>query len=86
MPTGGLTREDAHNHSCSFGARVSTPPETKNDVNGWATVQLTPTVRMPLRNGYLLTMFVRARKEGGDLLAGISTRPLVALRAGAPAA
>lgn len=66
-------------------ARVSTPPETKTDVNGWATVQLTPTAQMPLRNGYFLTMFVRARKEGGDLLAGISSRRLVALRAGAPA-
>jgi hypothetical protein len=67
-------------------ARVSTPPELKTDVDGWATMQLTPTVRMPLRNGYFLTMFVRARKEGGDLLAGISTRRLVALRAGTPAA
>jgi hypothetical protein len=66
-------------------ARVNTPPEAKTDVNGWATFQLTPTVRMPLRNGYFLTMFVRARKEGGDLLAGVSTRRLVALRAGAPA-
>lgn len=66
-------------------ARLSTPPEAKTDVNGWATFQLTPTARMPLRNGYILTMFVRARKEGGDLLAGVSTRRLVALRAGAPA-
>jgi hypothetical protein len=66
-------------------ARVNIPPEAKTDVNGWATFQLTPTARMPLRNGYFLTMFVRARKEGGDLLAGVSTRRLVALRAGAPA-
>jgi opacity protein-like surface antigen len=66
-------------------SRVSTAPETKTDVNGWATIQFTPTARMPLRNGYFLTMFVRARKEGGDLLAGVSTRRLVALRAGAPA-
>jgi hypothetical protein len=61
-------------------ARLGTVPETRTDVNGWATVQLTPTARLPLRNGYLLTMFVRARAEGGDLLAGISTRRLVALR------
>jgi hypothetical protein len=66
-------------------SRVSTVPETKTDVSGWATIQFTPTARLPLRNGYFLTMFVRARKDGGDLLAGISTRRLVALRAGAPA-
>lgn len=66
-------------------SRVSIAPELRTDVNGWATIQFIPTVRMPLRNGYVLTMFVRARKEGGDLLAGVSTRRLVALRAGAPA-
>jgi hypothetical protein len=61
-------------------SRVSTPPEAKTDVNGWATIQFTPTSRLTLRNGYFLTMFVRARKEGGDLLAGVSTRRLVSLR------
>jgi hypothetical protein len=66
-------------------ARLGAVPEARTDVNGWATVQLTPTARLPLRNGYLLTMFVRARSEGGDLLAGVSTRRLVALRAGNPA-
>jgi hypothetical protein len=66
-------------------SRVSIAPETRTDVNGFATIQFTPTVRMPLRRGYFLTMFVRARQEGGDLLAGISTRRLVALRAGTPA-
>jgi len=64
-------------------SRVSTPPETKTGVDGWATIQFTPTARLPLRNGFFLTMFVRARKEGGDLLAGVSTRRLVSLRTGA---
>ncbi len=63
-------------------SRVNTPPEAKTDVNGWATIQFTPTSRLTLRNGYFLTMFVRARKEGGDLLAGVSTRRLVSLRTG----
>lgn len=63
-------------------SRVNTPPEAKTDVNGWATIQFTPTARLTLRNGYFLTMFVRARKEGGDLLAGVSTRRLVSLRTG----
>ena len=63
-------------------SRVNTPPEAKTDVNGWATIQFTPTARLTLRNGYFLTMFVRSRKEGGDLLAGVSTRRLVSLRTG----
>ena len=65
-------------------SRVSTPPEAKTDVNGWATIQFTPTSRLTLRNGYFLTMFVRARKDGGDLLAGVSTRRLVSLRTATP--
>jgi hypothetical protein len=65
-------------------SRVSQPAETKTGVDGWATIQLAPTQRLTLRNGYYLTMFVRARKEGGDLLAGVSTRRLVSLRTGTP--
>jgi hypothetical protein len=65
-------------------SRVSQPAEVKTGVDGWATIQFTPTQRLTLRNGYYLTMFVRARKEGGDLLAGVSTRRLVSLRTGTP--
>jgi hypothetical protein len=63
-------------------SRVSQPAEVKTAVDGWATIQFTPTQRLTLWNGYYLTMFVRARKEGGDLLAGVSTRRLVSLRTG----
>jgi Ig domain of plant-specific actin-binding protein len=65
-------------------SRVSQPAEVKTGVDGWATIQFTPTARLTLRNGYYLTMFVRARKEGGDLLAGVSTRRLVSLRTATP--
>jgi hypothetical protein len=65
-------------------SRVSVVPEARTDVNGWATIQFTPTARLPLQNGYYLVMFVRARKQGDDLLTGVSTRRLVQLRAGAP--
>ena len=51
-------------------------PEQATDSTGWATIALHPTRSMPLRRGDLV-MFVRARKPGDDLLAGVSTRRLV---------
>jgi hypothetical protein len=56
-------------------SRVSTAPEVKTDGNGWATVTFQPAKLFP-RNGYI-TFFVRARKPGDDVLAGVSTRRLV---------
>ena len=66
-------------------SRIGLVPEAKTDMNGWAQVQITPTARLPLRNGYYLVTFIRARKEGDDLLAGVSTRRLAQLRTAAPA-
>jgi hypothetical protein len=51
-------------------------PEVRTDQAGFATITLEPTVNMPLRRGALV-VFVRARVEGQDLLAGSSTRRLV---------
>jgi hypothetical protein len=51
-------------------------PEQQSDSTGWATIQIRPTQNMPLRRGDLV-MFVRARKPGDNLLAGVSTRRLV---------
>jgi hypothetical protein len=51
-------------------------PEQPTDANGWATIAIQPTRNMPLRPGDLV-LFVRARKPGDNLLAGVSTRRLV---------
>jgi hypothetical protein len=51
-------------------------PEVATDSSGWATVTLRPTAAMPLGTGALV-VFVRARKPGDSLLAGVSTRRLV---------
>ena len=51
-------------------------PETPTDGTGWATITIQPTRNMPLRRGDLV-LFVRARKPGDNLLAGVSTRRLV---------
>jgi hypothetical protein len=66
-------------------SRILQPAEVKSAQDGWAQVQIQPTERLTLRNGYFIVMFVRARKEGEKLLAGVSTRRLVQLKTANPA-
>ena len=54
---------------------TSAAPEVATGGDGWATLTLRPTSGMPHRGA--LVMFVRARKPGDNLLAGVSTRRLV---------
>jgi hypothetical protein len=51
-------------------------PEVQTDGSGWATLTMRPSAKLPLHRGALV-VFVRARKPGDNLLAGISTRRLV---------
>jgi hypothetical protein len=51
-------------------------PERATGADGWVTLTIRPTRNIPLRRGDLV-MFVRARKPGDSLLAGVSTRRLV---------
>lgn len=62
---------------------IRNAPEVQTDGTGWAAIQLVATSKLPLRPGSLV-MFVRARKSGENLLAGISTRRLVQIRVGSP--
>jgi hypothetical protein len=55
---------------------VANAAEVATDGTGWATVTMQPAAAMPLRPGALV-IFVRARKPGDNLLAGVSTRRLV---------
>ena len=54
--------------------------EQQTGSDGWATIdfQILPTFQ--LRSGNLVVVFVRARKAGESLLAGVSTRRLVSVR------
>jgi len=63
-------------------SRIENIAEVQTDGTGWATVNIQPTSNFP-RTGYI-TMFVRARVSGQDLLAGSSTRRLVQATIGAP--
>lgn len=64
--------------------RVLPAAEQTTSTEGYATIQLTPTTLLPLRNGAYLVFFVRARKSGDNVLAGVSSRRLVQLRLASP--
>ena len=56
---------------------TQTPPELATGADGWATFSVQPRANFPLRRGYNVQFFVRARKAGENTLAGVSTRRLV---------
>jgi hypothetical protein len=60
--------------------QLSSSSEVATAANGWATIQLQVKSGFPVsKHQQLLTMFTRARKPGGDLLGGISTRRLFSI-------
>ena len=63
---------------------TTTPPEQATQVDGTVTLTMAPRVDFPLRTGYNVQFFVRARKAGENALAGISTRRLVQVRTASP--
>jgi hypothetical protein len=59
---------------------VSIPPETPTGSDGWVELRFND-INFPVTSKQqLLAIFVRARKPGESLLAGISTRRLVSVR------
>jgi uncharacterized protein YukE len=60
--------------------RIDTPPETPTDASGNATLTFTPLRKLAPRAH--VVFFVRARKQGEDVLAGVSTRRLVQVLTG----
>jgi hypothetical protein len=63
---------------------IQAPQEVRTNVDGLATVQIQPTTFLRLVRGGSMVKFIRARKEGDPLLAGISTRRLVRVRTARP--
>jgi len=61
--------------------QITIPREVPTDGNGWAALTFDRLAGFPAtREQRLMVMFVRARKPGGSLLAGVSTRRLISLR------
>ena len=61
-----------------FG-NTTTPPEQATGADGWVTFVIRPTFRLRLKANGNQPFFVRARKPGERLIAGVSTRRLVNL-------
>ena len=55
---------------------TSTPPEQVTNQSGYATLTTFPRSTFPLKRGYHVQFFLRTRKEGDSLLAGVSSRRL----------
>lgn len=64
--------------------RIVQEPEQPTAEDGYATFSFRPTASLPLQQGSALVVFLRARKEGDSLLAGVSTRRLVQVSLGSP--
>jgi Ig domain of plant-specific actin-binding protein len=64
---------------------TSGAPETATQQDGSVTLRMTPRSSFPLKNGYNVQFFVRARKPGENVLGGVSTRRLVQVRTANPA-
>lgn len=56
---------------------TSTPQEQRTGQDGWLTLHVLPHADFPVRAGYNVQFFVRARKDGDNPLAGVSARRLV---------
>jgi hypothetical protein len=55
---------------------TSTPPEQITSQSGYVTLTMFPRATFPLKRGYHVQFFLRTRKDGDSLLAGVSSRRL----------
>ena len=76
VDTRGFAVRDALVFVRSTPLVTSSPGEVRTGRDGWARVRMTPRADFPL-NGKSVQFFIRVRKQGEALLAGVSGRRLV---------
>jgi hypothetical protein len=80
VDTRGYVVRDATVFARSTPILTSAAGEQRTGQDGWATLSMVPRAEFPLRNRHNVQFFVRARKQGENVLAGVSTRRLVQVR------
>jgi hypothetical protein len=78
--TRGFVVRDALVFVRSVPLLTTAAPELPTQADGWVTFVVHPKASFPLRRGYAVQFFVRARKQGENVLAGVSGRRLVQVR------
>jgi hypothetical protein len=78
--TRGFVVRDALVFVRSTPLLTTAAPELPTQADGWVTFVVHPKASFPLRRGHAVQFFVRARKQGDNVLAGVSGRRLVQVR------
>jgi hypothetical protein len=78
--TRGFVVRDALVFVRSVPLVTTAAPELPTQADGWATFVVQPKASFPIKRGHAVQFFVRARKAGENVLAGVSGRRLVQVR------
>lgn len=73
----GFVVRDALVFARSTPLLTTTSPEQRTGEDGWVTLQLLPQAEFPLRTNHNVQFFVRVRKDGDNILAGVTTSQLI---------
>jgi hypothetical protein len=84
VDTRGYAVRDALVYARSTPLLTTTAPEARTGEDGTATLTFLPKTTFPLRNGMNVQFFVRVRKEGENVLRGVTASRLVQVRTARP--
>jgi len=80
VDTRGFVVRDALVFGRSTPLVTSAAGEQRTAMDGWAVLRMVPRATFPIRTGHSVQFFLRVRKPGGNLLAGVTSRRLVQVR------